>query len=115
MKNSNIAELSNIELLINTKHAAATEKLATLALLEHLAEIESRRLFAERAFSSLFEYVVKELGYSESQAAERINAMRLVKQVSEVKEQIQAGELTMTAASQIHRFFKAERKNTHKD
>jgi len=86
------------------------EKDATLLLLEYLAEIERRRLFAERAYSSLFEFVVRELGYSESQASERISAMRLIREVIEVKDLIQTGDLTLTTASQIQRFLKTEKK-----
>ena len=48
-------------------------------LIEFLAEADSRRLFAERGYSSLLDYVTKCLGYSEGSAYRRINAARLLK------------------------------------
>jgi hypothetical protein len=102
--------LSDSELWNQTKQAAQKEKHATLELLENLAEVESRRLFAKRAYSSLFEFVVQELHYSESQASERINAMRLMRKTPEVKEKIQSGSLSLTTASQLQRFLKTEKK-----
>jgi len=110
MKENHLKNLSNLDLWSQTKLAAQKEKDATITLLEYLAEIERRRLFAERAYSSLFEFVVRELGYSESQASERISAMRLIREVVEVKDLIQTGDLTLTTASQIQRFLKTEKK-----
>jgi hypothetical protein len=109
-----LKNLSNSELWINTKRAAEDEKKATLTLLEYLTEIERRRLFAERAYPSLFAFVVEELGYSEAQAAERISAMRLITQVEEVKEKIHDGSLTLTTAAKIQRFLKTEKKVANK-
>ena len=110
MKQNNLKNPSNTELWNQTKIVAQNEKAATLILLDYLAEVELRRLFAERAYSSLFEFVVRELGYSESQASERISAMRLIREVVEVKDLIQTGDLTLTTASQIQRFLKTEKK-----
>jgi len=107
---NNFKNLSNTELWNQTKVVAQNEKDATLILLDYLIEVERRRLFAEKSYSSLFEFVVKELGYSESQAAERINSMRLIREIAEVKTHIQSGDLSLTTASQIQRFFKAEKK-----
>ncbi len=108
--NHSVKSLSNEELLSNTKLAAQNEKAATLRLLDCLAEVESRRLYSLRAYSSLWEFVVKELHYSESQASERIHAMRLLKKVPEVKKHIEEGELSMTTAAQINRFLHQESK-----
>jgi len=107
--------LSDSELLGKTKAAAQREKQATLELLEYLSEVEVRRLFAKRAYSSLFEFVVKELQYSETQASERINAMRLMRKNPEVKEKIQLGSLSMSTASKLERFFRTEKKIASKD
>ncbi len=107
-----VKSLSNEELLSHTKLAAQHEKEATLRLLDYLAEVESRRLYSLRAYSSLWEFVVKELRYSDSQASERIHAMRLLKKVPEVKKHIEGGELSMTTAAQINRFLHQESKSS---
>ena len=59
--------ISDEELHVQTLTASANEKQATLVLLEHLAEVDHRRLFALRGYSSLWEYVHKALGFSEAQ------------------------------------------------
>ncbi len=112
VSNHSMKSLSNEELLSHTKLAAQNEKEATLRLLDYLAEVEARRLYSLRAYTSLWEFVVKELHYSESQASERIHAMRLLKKVPEVKKHIEEGELSMTTAAQINRFLHQESKSS---
>ena len=87
MKNLSV---SDDVLHFNTLSAASNEKSATLVLLEHLAEVDQRRLYATLAYSSLWDYVHKALGYSEAQSSERVNAMRVMVQVPEVRVQSHA-------------------------
>ena len=104
-------KLKDSELLMLTLRAAKTEKEATLALLDYLVEIDSRRLYAAvNACSSLFEYLVKELGFSHPAASERVNTVRLIRAVPPVKEHLETGRLTLTSAAQIQRFVNAEQK-----
>ena len=49
----------------------------------------------------MFDFCVKELGYSEGCAARRVNAMRLYRSTPEVAEKIQSGELTLTNAAKL--------------
>jgi len=109
MKNT-LNSLSDAHLLIQTKTAASNEKKATLALLEHLAEVDSRKAYAIDAHASLFDYIVRELGYSESQASERVNAVRLMRQNPEAKVHLESGALTLTTAAMVQRFFNQEKK-----
>ena len=46
-------------------------------VIDHLLEIESRKLYLSRGFSGLFDYVARGLGYSAAAAWRRINAMKL--------------------------------------
>lgn len=102
--------LSEDQLLTQTKSAAQTEQSATFALLEYLCEVDQRRDYASELYSSLFDYLVRGLKYSESQSAERVAAVRLMRQNEEARESIQTGKLTLTSAAQIQRFIQAERK-----
>lgn len=104
-------KLNDAELLKLTLNAAKTEKAATLALLDYLVEVDSRRLYATvNACSSLFDYLVKELGFSHPAAAERVNTVRLIRAVPLVKNHLESGNLTLTSAAQIQRFVNAEQK-----
>jgi hypothetical protein len=102
--------LSDTELLDKTQIAAKIEKTATFELLQYLVEVDERRAYATLACSSLFEYVVKILGYSEMQASERVNSVRLMRAIPEVENKIKSGELSMSTASQVQRFLRQEKK-----
>jgi hypothetical protein len=90
------------------KNQALIKKLMTLVkeerrigveILELLFEIEQRKAYSE-------------LRYSESQAYCRIQAMRAMKEVPELKEKIHSGELTVTTVSQIQTHIRKQTKNT---
>src|SRR5215213_8437682 len=95
----------NSDLFSEIKKLVSEERKITLEILHHLQEIESRRAFAELGYPSLFEYVVKDLGYSESATYRRIQAMRALKTTPELKDSIEKGKLTITAVSQVQTFF----------
>lgn len=109
MKNT-LRSLSDHELLKQTRLAASDEKRATLAFLDHLAEVDERKAYAIDAHPSLFEYIVRELGYSESQASERVNAVRLLRQNPAAKAHLENGAMTLTTAAMVQRFFTQEKK-----
>ncbi len=110
----NIKKLSDSELLGRTQELVAKERKLSTEILHHLMEVERRRLYAIRGFPSLFEYCVKKLGYSESAAQRRISSMRLLREIPEVEEQIQAGRLSLSVLSQAQSFFRNEAKSLEK-
>lgn len=112
MKNENftstVRSLSNQALLSDIRARAAEERKVTLQVLELLREVERRRLFAQEGYGSLFDYTVKALGYSEASAARRINSMRLLKEVPEIKESVEKGALNLSTLSTVQTFLKRE-------
>ncbi|MBI2604933.1 MAG: HNH endonuclease [Deltaproteobacteria bacterium] len=105
----NLTSIPNELLHMETLQAASNEKAATLILLEHLAEIDRRRLYAMRGYASLWEYVHKALQYSESQAYDRVSAMRLMVRVPEVKTELQSGKLTLTTTAKLGAHVRREK------
>ncbi len=103
-----LKNLSNEALLSQTRHYVQREKEMTLQVLHHLKEVERRRLFASLSYSSLFEYVTRELGYCPASACRRIDAMRLLKEIPELEEKIQDGSLSLSAVARAQGFFKKE-------
>ncbi len=101
--------LNDRELLHVTFALSRIERRATATLVAHLEEVDRRKAYALLSYPSLFEYVLKELGFSESSAYERISAMRLAQQNEKAKQLIAAGSLTLTGATQIQRFLKEEK------
>ena len=107
---TNLKTISNNQLLLQTKNLVQKERQINIQVLQHLQEIEKRKLYLKRGFSSLFEYVVKELGYSESSAYRRIKAMKLCKELPETKTQISTGKLNLCTASKLQTVFEKQEK-----
>ncbi|MCM2350753.1 MAG: HNH endonuclease [Bacteriovoracaceae bacterium] len=104
----NLRHLTDKVLLLDTKHLVAREREITLKLLHHLKEIERRRLFSDLGYGSLFEYIVKELGYSEPAASRRLHATRLLKDLPHIEKKIADGSLSLTNLSLAGQLFKNE-------
>src|SRR4051812_27192776 len=95
----NLKNLSDDTLLSQTRSFVEREREMTLQVLHHLKEAERRRLYASLAYSSLFDYVTRELGYCPGSACRRIDAMRLLKEMPELEEKIQEGKLTLSTVA----------------
>ena len=107
-----IKQLSNKELLSQTKFLVQKERDIHIQVLRHLAEIDSRKLFFSQGFFSLFDYAVRELGYSEGAAYRRIKAMKLCRELPETANRLQSGRLSLSAASQLQVFFEKQDKKS---
>ena len=101
----NLKKLKDQELLKATKDLVQRERDLLTQVLHHLREVERRKLYSDLGLSSLFEYCVQELKYSEGQAGRRIQALRLLQELPEVEEKIQTGRLSLTNISQAQSFF----------
>lgn len=106
----NLKNLSDQELLLRTDDLARRERELLNQVLHHLREIERRRLFSDLGYKSLFDYAVKRLGYSDDQAARRISAMRLLKELPELESKIASGALTLTNIGMAQTLFRQEQK-----
>ena len=110
-----VRQLSNQELLSRTKFLVQKERDIHIQVLRHLAEIDSRKLFFQQGFSSLFDYAVRELGYSEGAAYRRIKAMKLCRELPETANRLQSGRLSLSAASQLQVFFEKQDKKVKEE
>ena len=107
---STIGVLSDRELLRQTSTLVHHERHLQGAIIDHLAEIEARRLFLERGCSSLFDYAVRELGYSDAAAGRRIGAVRLCADQPGARERLRDGSLTLSAAAELQWAFDRQRR-----
>ena len=92
-------KLNDEELLVTCKSQVLIEKSATAKVLDVLIEIDHRRLWIKEGFSSMHDFCIRYLGYSESEANRRIQAARLTQKVEEVKPLLAQGELSLTNLS----------------
>ncbi|MFZ4402918.1 MAG: HNH endonuclease [Pseudobdellovibrionaceae bacterium] len=95
------------------------ERKLTTHILWHMAEVDRRKLYLQMAFPSFFEYLVKGLGYAPASAQRRIDASRLLAQLSQTESQqvaqkIEDGELNLSQISKLQGFSRQARKETGK-
>ena len=107
---STAGALSDRELLRETSNLVRHERHLQGAIIDHLAEIEARGLYLQRGFSSLFDYAVRELGYSDAAAARRIGVMRLCADQPHAREGLRDGSLTLSAAAELQWAFDRQRR-----
>ena len=107
---STVGALSDRELLRATSTLVRHERHLQGAVIDHLAEIDARRLYLQRGCSSLFDYAVRELGYSDAAAGRRIGAVRLCADQPDARERLRDGSLTLSAAAELQWAFDRQRR-----
>ncbi|HEY1079906.1 MAG TPA: HNH endonuclease signature motif containing protein [Bdellovibrio sp.] len=102
--------LSNPELLGRFEKLVRTERKITHLVLECIAEIDSRRLYLDKAYPSIYEFLVAEFGYSSSAALRRIESARLLREVPEVAAKIESGAINLSQLSKVQQAVRAVQK-----
>ena len=92
-------ELENLHMKL--VKSAGDYHIAQANLLDHLQEAERLRLHLHRGFSSLFDYVTKEIGLSESCASNFINVARKSLEFKALKEGIRQGLFGVSKARKV--------------
>ena len=108
-----VAGLSDRHLVQRLKELTAVEHQLEVVVIDHLRELDRRRLYLPLGCSSLFDYATRELGYSEAAAWRRIKAMRLCGEVEGARERMRDGSLTLNSAALLQNAFdRQERKQS---
>jgi len=111
----NLKTITDQLLVEKTEHLVREERELLIKVLHCLKEIDRRRLYSELGYKSLFEFAVKKLGYPEDQAYRRLSAMRLLKEIPQIEDKINAGEITLTHINLAQTHFRQEKKITDKE
>lgn len=102
--------MKNSELDLKIKALARKERELLGELLEHLKEADSRRLYLDFGYSSLFSYLVESCGYSAGAAQRRIDAARLFKVEPKLKEKIESGEINLAQTTILQKALREKNK-----
>jgi HNH endonuclease len=102
----NLKHLTDKTLLADLKVLVARERELSTKVLHHLKEIDRRKLYSDLGYTSLFDYCLKELKYSEAAAARRIRAARTLTELPEIVIKIENGNLNLSNLNQALVFFK---------
>lgn len=84
------------------------EKRITSEILEKLQEMEDCKGYLRLGFSSLFDYLVRGLNYSEATAYQRQACVRLTRELPEIKEKIDKGHLSLSAVTTAYKHIRKQ-------
>src|SRR6185436_11889542 len=74
-----LKKLNDQTLLGDLKTLVQQERELVTKILKYLLEVENRKLYLKRGYSSMFKFCLAELKYSNAEAQIRIQAMRLLR------------------------------------
>ncbi len=97
------------QLIILLKNKIREEQNINLEIIELLREVQKRRLYSDFGCSSLFDFCVQELNYSEHQAYRRLRAMNTIKEIPKAINNLRQGDLSLTTLNQLGQFVKANK------
>ena len=95
------ANLSDHELVAETKRLAFEERRATAALIRSLMELDARRLYLAEGCASLFTYCTDVLHLSEDAAYNRMEVARAARRLPAILDALEDGALTLTSARRL--------------
>ena len=93
---ASLKELSNDALLSATRDIVGKSSAIEADLIEHLAEIDERKLYLEYAHPSMFAFCVDELGFSEDAAGNRITVARAARRIPAILDALRSGQIHLT-------------------
>jgi hypothetical protein len=106
----NLQDLSDQQLMSETRLLVKQESSLLLTILHHIKEIDRRRLYAEFKQPGLLELIMKEFGYPKDQAIRRIQTMRMLRELPEIEPMLESGELNLTHVCIAQTLFSHEKK-----
>ena len=105
----NLANLSDNELVTQLSALRGSERETTLKILYHLMELEKRGVYRELGYSSLFDYCLRAMHYSEASSARRVAAARALRDHPELADHFLEGKVTLCSISTAARGLREKR------
>lgn len=72
----NLSKTSDTEILSGLEKLTKSERKITHLILWHILEVETRKLFLQAGYDSIYKYLTAHLGYSESAASVKLPTLR---------------------------------------
>jgi hypothetical protein len=102
------SRLSDAELITRMPEIVLAERSRSADVIEHLCEIDRRRLYLDQACRSLSCYCIERLGYSEDEAAKRVTAARLVSRFPLLLAELRTGTIHLTGICMLAPYLTTE-------
>jgi 5-methylcytosine-specific restriction endonuclease McrA len=106
--------MTNAEIVSELKQASTEERKITKRVIELIALCLERKLWQNSSYPSAHRWLVEEFRYSDSAAARRLDAARLLSIDADLGRKIESGEVTLTAAAKVQSVFYREEKRLQK-
>ncbi len=106
-----LRSLSDEVILSRINELVRRERAMTLRVLDHLIEIERRKLHLELGHSSMFDYCTRRLGYSESAAWRRIQCARCIDRFPELRALLESNDINLSTLAHVARVLTWENKD----
>ncbi|MBS1969676.1 MAG: HNH endonuclease [Bdellovibrionales bacterium] len=106
----NLKNATDSEILSGLEKLTKSERKITHLILWHILEVEGRKLFLQAGYNSVYKYLTRHLGYSESAAYDRMQAARLLRQVPTVATKTESGTITLTQMVKVQQSLYHEKK-----
>lgn len=103
-------KMTNNEIITQFEQLVRSERKLTAQIVEYIKEIDSRRIFLELGFNSTFAYLTDGMGYTAAEAQRRIDSARLLRELPNLGQEIQAGALNLTQLSIVAQAVRAKEK-----
>jgi len=91
-----VQSLSSSQLLSATRELVQKSRGIEVDLLEHLGEIDERKLYLEGPYPSMFVFCVGEYGFSEDVASQRIAVARAARRLPAILDALRSGRVHLT-------------------
>ncbi|RYZ83086.1 MAG: HNH endonuclease [Proteobacteria bacterium] len=98
------------EIISGLGYLVSTERKITYQILRFILEIDSRRLYLEEGFDSVYSFLRGKYKYSERSALRRINAAKLLRQNPHIAAKIQDGRINLSQLDRVQQCLKQESK-----
>jgi hypothetical protein len=102
------SRLTDGELIARLPELVLAERACSADIVEHLIEIDRRRLYLVQACRSLSCYCIERLGYSEDEAGKRVTAARLVGRFPKLLMELRAGTVHLTGVCLLAQYLNPE-------
>src|SRR5437762_8519751 len=97
MRTHALSHLGDRELLKSLRDLVSQGRVNTAAVLAHLVEVDTRKLFVKEGYPTLYAYCLQGLGLSEDSAFKRIRAARAARDFPVILEAVAEGRLHLSA------------------
>lgn len=107
---ANLRMLSNQQLDVELRRETRSERELLSKIVCYIYEVDRRKLYLKYNYTSLFDYLVKEMKYSSASAQRRLDAARLIEHAPELASNLASGELTLNQVSIVAQGLKQARR-----